>query len=704
MSATTLSTENITNCVANLAQAGAGNAEHILNCIKGINSSHEYFGLILLLLAASVIFISITRRLNLPPIIGYIIVGVLVGPGGFGFISDIEQMEFLAEFGVVFLMFTLGLEFSIPKLLAMKRLLLGMGGSQVFITGAIAFAGAMLFGVKSQVAFVVAGALALSSTAVVIKQLTEQNEQQTPHGSMAITILLFQDLTAVLLLIVIPALSGDSADPFYYALIKALLKGTAVFIGSVVVGLWFLRPLFREVGSSRSTELFMITTVLVALSAAWITHELNLSMALGAFLAGMMLGETEFRHQIEIDIRPFRDMLLGLFFILIGAFLEVKKLPDIWAQVLLLLAAIIVVKTLIIMLIAKVIGKAKCKQGLKTGLILAQGGEFGFVVLTEAANRNIFPTGQMEVVFAAIAISILLAPLFIRFNHKLINLFFNDKPEADNSLYTGINKISEHSAELSNHVIICGYGRVGQILARYLTQEHINYISLDLDPRKISACNLAGDQTFYGDARNPATLAAAKLSKARMVVITISNENIALEILTHVRSLHNDIPVFVRTRNDSNLKSFQEAGATEVVPESLEGCLMLASHLLLTLGVPSSRVLAKVRSAHADRYKIMTGYFKGSEDQSGLEQDLPQRMGLHSITICEGSFAIDKTIREVFAGREEGFEIKALSRKGIRYSNPHLDVYIRLNDVIVVHATPEEAYIAEELVLRGKTS
>jgi len=659
----------------------------------------EQFQIILILLGFAVAVVAIFRRIHLPPILGYLFVGMMVGPGGFGFIPRIQDLSFLAEFGVVFLMFTIGLEFSWARLLTMRRALLGLGGVQVLICTAVAMAVGWYLGLSPATAFVAAGALALSSTAVVIKQLTEQHELHTIHGRLSISILLFQDLAAVLFLILIPALAGSGGDAAVIPILLTLAKGIAVCVVLGLTGQWLLRPLFHEVAKSHSNELFMLATLLVALGAAWLTHHLQLSMALGAFLAGLMLGETEFRHQIEIDMRPFRDVLLGLFFITIGALLHIDTLPQHWYWVLLVLIALLTFKMLLIMGLSRVVGGASIVKAFRTGLILAQGGEFGFVILTVGINNKLIDPIQSQVVVAAVVLSIVAAPLLIRYNKNIAHWLF---PQAELVPPEEIQSadLSEHTAELKEHVIICGFGRVGQILARFLEQESIPSVALDLDPLRISSSSLAGEHAFFGDARRPDVLAAAGLARARMVVISFADEPAALETLKHIRALRLDVPVFVRTQNDSNLKAFQEAGATEVVPESLEASLMLASHLLLMLGVPTSRIIFKIRAIHADRYRIMQGFFKGTDDPTLLEETDADRMSLHAITVGENAFAVGKTIEEI-SDPESPLAIKVLTRGTTRYPDPDPKMVIQSGDVIVLFATPEALYLLGEKISRG---
>lgn len=663
----------------------------------------EIFKYILILLSCSVIFVVICRRLHLPAIIGYLSVGMIVGPGGLGWLPTIDDMNHLAEFGIVFLMFTLGLEFSIPRLIATKRILLGLGGLQVLICTAVGSGIAWLLGFNGIQSFIVGGGLALSSTAVVVKQLNDQKKKHTSSGSMAISILLFQDLAAVGFLILIPAVSGSESNPIHITFLLTMIKGFFAFVSMTLLSIWVLRPLFHEVAKARSTELFMMATLLVALSAAGVTYYLGLSMALGAFLSGLMLGETEFRHQIELDIRPFRDVLLGLFFVVIGSHLDLSLLPHILDKVLLLLFAIIIGKMVLIAGIIKTFGKLSTRAALHTGLILAHGGEFTFVILTEAIDYDILSDGQRPILFSAVVLSLMCAPLLIRYSEQIINLFSKrSKDDSELKEFSSL-QLSEHATELEQHVILCGYGRVGQILGRFLDIEDIPWVALDMDPVRLSKSSIAGEQAFYGDATFPSTLLSAGLSRARMVVITFSDEVQALQVVKDVREMRLDVPLFVRTKDDSNLKAFQDAGATEVVPEILESSLMLASHLLLTLGVPTKKIIDKIRTIHADRYEILRGMYRGEDDITMLEDEQESRRSLHSIFVPDGANAVNQPLASILTDGDEVY-IKSLTRDTEKISDPESQTMIQIGDVIVIFATPEETTAIEEQILNGNYS
>ena len=663
----------------------------------------ENFNYILILLVCSVVFLVICKRIFLPPVIGYLSVGILVGPGGLGWFPGIENMHFLGELGIVFLMFTLGLEFSISQLMNSKRALIGIGGLQVLLSTVAITVLAWLAKVPLSQAFIIGSALSLSSTAVVLKQLKEQQEQQTNHGRLCVKILLFQDIAAVLLLIIIPALDNNNGFVLTNFLIT-MLKGTGVFLVVTLIGSRIIKPLFHEVAKAHSTELFMLATLLVALSAAAATHYFELSMALGAFLSGLILGETEFRHQIEVDIRPFREVLLGLFFIIVGSFLDLKILPNIWLDLLLIVGVLILVEAVIIFGIICAFGKLKIDSALKTGIILAHGGEFGFVALTEAINHNLISPEQKSVVFAAVVISVMLAPVLIKFNQQIASLFIKNTKE--NPTYDDVTLIKNHAENLRDHVIICGFGRVGQILARFITQEKIDWLAIDLDPALSKKSAIAGEHVFHGDAAKPEILLAAGISRAKMVVLSSSNEKINLEIVKYLRNMRLDLQILVRTLVDSSLQAFEDAGATEIVPEILEGSIMLASHLLFALGVSTNKIVNQIKRNHITRYEMLRHLYKGQEEIYWLEEEEHNRRSLQTIIIPEQSVATNQTIEQFFPPLAEDIDpnstytLKSIIRKGKRYENPLPNTTLLEQDVLVVLATAEEKTILEQQILK----
>lgn len=653
---------------------------------------------ILLLLASAVLVSTLCKWVKLPPVLGYLFVGVVVGPYGFGLIPDKESIHSLADFGVVFLMFTIGLEFSLPKLLSMRRTVLGLGGLQVLLTTLLAMTLALTAGGHLPAALVIGGVVTMSSTALVSKQLKDQLELTSPHGNNAIGILLFQDLAVIPFLILIPSLaSGD--HNIVLQLTHALIKAIFVMLAIIVIGRKVLRPVFHVIANTRSLELFTMTVLLITLAAGWATEEMGLSMALGAFLAGMMLGETEFRHQIEIEIRPFRDMLLALFFISVGMLFNPMNLAEIWRGVFILLAAMLVFKFLLIASLARLFGSSNT-TAIRTGLVLAQGGEFGFALLTLAMDGELMSYHYSQVVLGALILSMAISPFIIRFNKPLSKLL---EPKGVQQNEKEVTEAIESAAEgLENHVIILGFGRVGQNIAKFLAIEGFEYIALDMDPLRVQNAQLAGERVAYGDSSNIQLLKASHISKAKALIISFNDLHTALTIVPQVRHEYPDLPILVRTRDDSELKQLRNAGATEVIPEALEASLMLAFHILVMMGVPVFRAMRHVRDMRSNRYKLLNQVFPSQElddikDLTGLDKEQ-----LYIVRMTAKAFAVGKKLKDIDWSELPEVVITAIKRNNIRVPDPGPETEIRLGDVIVLYGMPKDLEKAEHLLLQGE--
>src|SRR5450755_1435523 len=566
---------------------------------------------ILILLAASVLVVAGVRKLALPAILGYLVVGMLLGPHALKWAVDNETTQLLADFGVVFLVFTLGLEFSLPRLVAMRWEVLGVGGAQVLLTTALVALGAVtLFHVPPPVAVVVGGAVAMSSTAIIISQLTEQSENNRTHGRLAVAICLFQDLSFPLLLALVSALAGGGERATASHLIGAIGSAGLALLLVLAAGRWLLRPLFLAIAAVRSAELFSLAVLLAVLASAWATHAAGLSLALGAFHAGMMLAETEFRHQIEATIRSYKEVLLGLFFITVGMLLDVRLLFRDLAVVTAILVGMLLVKAAVVMLVAEPATKNWFKS-LRTGVVVAQSGEFGFALLTLLLRRELSDPDIVQPLLAATVLSMVLSPLLIRHNRRITRAFLGESGPAHNEA------MREAQATLAvadrDHVVICGFGRVGQNIARVLEQTGFEYIALELDAYRIRLGRQAGDPVIYGDAGQVKVLENVGVAHASCVVITFTNPEVALRILRAVRELRNDVPILVRTQDDTKLEQLQAAGATEVVPETFEASLMLLSHLLLLLKLPVPRVIRTINDIRSHRYGMLRQYFRSAD-------------------------------------------------------------------------------------------
>ncbi|OGI48971.1 MAG: potassium transporter [Candidatus Muproteobacteria bacterium RBG_16_65_34] len=650
---------------------------------------------ILILLGAAVALVAAFRYLRLPQILAYLTAGIVVGPYGMGWIPDSETTRTLAEFGLVFLMFTIGLEFSLPRLMAMKSVVFGLGGAQVLLSCLVFGSIAWLAGVSAEGAIVIGGMLALSSTAIVMKLLIEQLEQNSRHGRVAIGVLLFQDIVVVPFLILIPALGGDGKQSVWIALGWAFVKSALVLAAILFLGRWLLRPLFHAVASARLREFFMFTVLLLTLAAAWITQLAGLSLALGAFLAGMMLGETEYRHQVEADILPFRDILLGLFFVTVGMMLDLGVVRALWPWILATVAAILVFKTL---LIAALGGLFRLEAGvaLRTGLVLSQVGEFAFALLLQARQYQLLDARTSQIVLAAVVFSMLVAPVIVRYNGPAVKRLVPGYTRARGS---NLDVIRAEARDARRHVIVCGYGRSGQNLAWMLEREELPSLALDLDPVRVRDARDAGKPVAYGDATRRDVLEAAGLHRAAALAVSFNDVAAALKILEITRHVRPDMPVIVRTMDDADLERLNAAGATEVVPESLEGSLMMGSHLLLLLGVPVSRIVNRVREVRTDRYRMLRGFFHGQDIFEQRLTDAYQER-LHSVALPEGAHAAGKLLADLHL-EEAGVTVSAVRRGGIRGPEPAPETQLAAGDVLVLYGAPEALEEAEKILLEG---
>ena len=657
---------------------------------------------ILILLTAAVGVVAGMRKLAMPAILGYLAVGMLLGPHALGVVTDNETTRLLADFGVVFLVFTLGLEFSLPRLLAMRWEVLGVGGAQVILTTALVAAIAIwAFGIAPTAATVIGGAVAMSSTAIIISQLTEQSENNRTHGRLAVAICLFQDLSFPLFLgLLSPLAAGGSSVAATHAagaqIAAAIGIAAAALLLVLAAGRWVLRPLFIVIAGFRSAELFSLAVLLAVLASAWATEAAGLSLALGAFLAGMMLAETEFRHQIEATIRSYREIFLGLFFITVGMLLDVRLLLRTLPLVTAILIAMVVLKAAVVTVAAEPFTKSWFKS-LRVGVVVGQGGEFGFALLTLLLRRELADPAVVQPLLAATVLSMVASPILIRHNRRITRAILRQSGPR----YTEAMREAATTRALAerDHVVICGFGRVGQNIARVLEQTGFEYIALDLDPQRIRAGRQAGDPVVYGDAGQVEVLQNVGLSRASCVVVTFASPAVSLRILRSARSLRADVPILVRTQDDARLDELQAAGATEVVPETLEASLMLLSHLLLLLKLPVSRVIRTVNDIRSHRYGMLRQYFRDAG--SAIPDDSHAfREELHSVILPPHAWAVGKSIADL-AGRGSKAAVSAVRRDGIVGREPGVDTVFKVGDVVVVCGTPEAVEHAETLLLMG---
>jgi CPA2 family monovalent cation:H+ antiporter-2 len=631
----------------------------------------------LLLLGVTVFIILIFQRLQIPASLGYLVVGVILGAHTAGPVVSPEYVKLIAEFGIVFLLFTIGLSFSMAQIYASRHTILGLGTAQVVLTTAVVAVILWWMGVSAIAAFVIGAVFAQSSTTIILKQLVEQGEDQTRHGRLGVTLSVFQDITAVPFVVVIPVLAVASTQDLAMDLGWSLLKAVFAFAIVFILGRYLLRPFFHLVTSRRSAELFTLTVLFVSLIAGWTTMSLGLSMAFGAFLAGMMLAETEFRHQVESTIRPFRDVLLGLFFVSIGMLVNPSVLPDIWLVALGGALALLAIKFLIVTTIVRVSG-LDLQIALRSGLLLAVGGEFGFALLAIGIEASILEHKMAQIALTSVLFSMIIAPILIRYNQTIAGWLTPSK-KAENVL-PDIKSETQQPIEQQNHVLIFGFGRIGQIVGHMLEKERVPYVALDMDSGRVREARLAGEPVYYGDSSDPAVLENVGLAHSRLVVICHKDLPATLKTLKSVRLLRPEIPVLVRTRDETQVDELRRAGATEVIPETFEAGLMLGSHAMLALKMPLAKVALTLQSNRVDRYQMMRELFRSTVEINECI-DLPQY--LHSVVLTDGSSAIGKTLAELNL-QAESVQLNALVRNGERNLNPDSQTVLQTDDVLVL--------------------
>jgi CPA2 family monovalent cation:H+ antiporter-2 len=639
---------------------------------------------VLILLLVSVLVVALARRIGLPAILGYLIVGTAVGPHALAILPSGVQTQALAEIGVVFLLFTLGLEFSYARMLAMKREVFGLGSAQTIVVGGAGGIVMHAIGIGWPSAIVVGGALAMCSTAIVLQQLGDQDELNRSHGRLSFAVLLFQDLAFVPLLtlatIQTQAISGSGT-----ALVLRLVAfGLLALVLVLALGRWLVRPLLYEIAHSRLRELFTLTAFLIVLSSAWITQRLGLSMALGAFLSGMLLAETEYRHQIEAAIRPFRELLLGLFFISVGMLLDLKVLAADFARIFVLLLLLVVGKTLLTAITTTAFGADRFKA-LRTGLVLGGGGEFGVALLTILARGdNLIAPRPTQLLLSVQVLGMIVSPLIIRYNKRIARFVLRERGPPVSAIE--LEKAATQALASREHVILCGFGRVGSHLGRVLEHNGFEFLAIDRDPAKVQVARQGGLPVVWGDCADEELLRGVGLDRANVVIVTFADPQIALGIVRAIRRLRTDVPVLVRTQDDSRFAELAQAGATEVVPETLEASLTLVSQALTLLQVPAAQVARSVDTIRRQRYATL----RTPESAEGLR----------SVVLPPGGWAVGRRLEEVRArGAEVAFA--AVRRQGITGREPGGETELREGDVVVIYGTPEALEHAEAVLLAG---
>ncbi|WP_395344527.1 cation:proton antiporter [Ningiella sp. W23] len=655
-----------------------------------------FLSIILLMLIAAFLVWQF-KALNLPPILAYLCAGLITGPQLLNLFPDTHQMHLAGEVGIVFLLFTLGLEFSLARLIAMRRLVFGVGAGQMFFTTAIFAAIAIALGQSITTAIIVGAMLALSSTAIVIKTIDDQGRLNTKRSQLAVSILLFQDIAVVPLLIAIPLLASAEEQSIATALLFAFLKGVVVVVALLSFGKWMLPRVFNEIAKTRTDELFVLCTLVIALLAAGTTYAFGLSMALGAFLAGMMLSESQYRHQLEADIRPFRDILMGLFFITVGMQLDLEVLMTQFHWVLVALVVLLSVKVAMVRL-AALVCQSDAEDAWAAGIKLSQMGEFTFVLAALALENRVIDESLSSMIICVGVISMALTPWLIGKSGVIASKLTN-KREPERSPEFIENPDSSNDSESQSQVLILGFGRVGQSISKMMKLEGLGYFVVDIDPIRIQESRAAGEPIFYGDATQKSILLSAHIKSTKLVIITFDHHEKALKVTKIIRAINPEIKVIVRTRKDYKMDDLYEAGALQVVPEVQEGSLMLISQVLHYAGVPMSRILKRIRNERKKGYVHMHGFFPGETTE--ISYDTKDKLEfMHAVALTESAHAVNKSIDELGITKRR-IKVAALRREGKEIEEPDASTVLMSGDVIVISGKPRRVERIEKFLLDG---
>ncbi len=554
--------------------------------------------IVIVLLTAAVLAVSLFRKLRVSPILGYLVAGAIIGPGGTGIISDIEGTSAIAEFGVVFLLFIIGLELSWERLKILSKRVFALGILQITVTAAVIAAIAYMAGFRPETAILIGSGLALSSTALVMQLIEEHNQKASQLGRLSLAVLLIQDLAVVPVLVLIPAFAKDNVS-LVAELATVSMKAVIALLLIFALGQVLLRPLYRIIASLNTPEIFTALTLLVVLGTGWLTSHVGLSVALGAFLAGLLMAETEYRHQVEADVMPYKGLLLGLFFMSVGMSANLRvvwhNLPLILGMAVLLLA----VKAIIIILLCRLLGFNPTTR-IRAGTLLAQGGEFSFILFRLAGDNNFLSAHAAQMLTIIVIASMALTPAMAAVGRALSETIeYKRRRKAEDSLSEMI--------DIRDHVIILGFGRVGQMIAKLLSVENIHYIALDLHIGTIARAKKIGLPVYYGDGSRREVLNATGIERASSAIITMNDPAAAEAAVRAIRAASPYLPIIARAQDLNRVIMLEKAGANIAVSEMFETSLQMGGALLKSLGISDQEILRIMKIFRDRDYALAQG-------------------------------------------------------------------------------------------------
>lgn len=563
-----------------------------------MHSGSQHLFDIIILLSAAVFIVIAFWKMNISPVLGYFVAGAVIGSHGFNLIHSAEAMDNLAEFGVVFLLFIIGLELTFERLIAMRIHVFGFGSLQVIVTMVAIWCIALAFGVNTNIATVIGGGLALSSTAIVLQVLQEKGSQASQVGRLSIAVLLMQDFAVVPLIVLVPLLTGNSEHSLISSLAGSLVQAAIALVLIFITGRLLLRPLFSVIAKMESNEIFISTTLLIVLGAAFITEQFHLSLALGAFVAGLLVAETEYRHSVEHAVLPFKDLFLGLFFMTVGMSINTELLLNKLPLITLLSIILIVLKTSIIYILCRFFG-FKSAPAIQAGLLLSQGGEFAFILFRLADELNVLPSEIAQVLMMVTTVTMAFTPLLSGLGDWIANSFSTEKIILDDEA------VETDTQDLYNHVIVAGFGRVGYMVTKMLTAEHLSYVVVDIQSKIVKEGKSDSFPIYLGDVTRCEILKSVGIERAQALVISIKNEVTIKKVVSLVAANFPHVNIVIRLPDLSNVEVYRDLGASKIIPETSEIGLQLGGAALSLSGISESGVTSLKSRFRKGNYSML---------------------------------------------------------------------------------------------------
>lgn len=642
---------------------------------------------IVILMAISVPVIVLIVRLGLPTIIGFLLTGVIIGPSGFALVTEMATVDILAQIGIVLLLFTIGLEFSVTRILNIRREGLFGGGLQMGLTVTIVFGIALLFGASMTVALLLGFIITLSSTAIVLKLLMDKGEVNSPHGNLSLGILLFQDISVVLMVMIIQSIGigGESV----LSIVKGLAFSLIAFAGIVVAVAYVIPRIFNRVVTLRNREIFILTIVLVCLGTAYLTSLFGLSLALGAFIAGLAISESEYSHQIVAEVTPFRDTFSALFFISIGMLLDLHYFTGHVVEIVFLVLCIFAIKTIALVGVGRTMSYP-LRLSIMVGLTLAQIGEFSFILIKMGKEYGMMNEGLYQSFLAASVLSMAATPLIYRYSARIA---FD---AARTFLKTG-GRDKAQKTHLSNHVIIVGFGLNGRNLARVLKETSLPHLVIDVNIDRVNEAKKHGHRAYFGDPSHPEILHKMGIDKAKMIVIAISDPISTRRIVKASSEINPALSILVRTRYIREVDDLYKLGAKQVIPEEFETSVEIFARVLRDYRIPGNIIQNQIDLIRQEGYAMFRHPSVTGEQLPSLSTILEASL-TDTFYVDKDCGVADKTIRQLELRKKSGATIIAVARKGKAMTNPHADFLIEPGDILVMLGSHAELNSAAMLL------